>query len=314
MPENFLPIPLDQIVDSNTFTIHRFLEKKFVTPELAESILRHGILTPPIIIDRDNSTYDVLCGRQRLFSAITLLDKLTCQCRVLSSKTDKQYILLLLLEEQFTHKALTLIEQAEFLILCRNMIPEKREFKEFWQSLPTGRITKGLQYLENFTQLNAPVKRKIHFSLLSEKTAVILQKFNQNDQLLLIDLIENLQLGLNNQKKIIQEMRDAVFRQQLSLASFLQDIVIQDILADPAMNNSQKTTKLFNHLTAINYPLLSKASESFTHRVSAINLPDNCKLTHARAFEKDEVALTIRFKNLDSFEKKWPNYKIAISE
>ena len=314
MTEKFLTIPFEQIVDSKTFTIHSFLEKESATPELAKSIQQYGILTPPTVIDCGNSTFDVICGRKRLFCAASLLNKQNCLCRVLPCSTEKKSILLLLLEEQFTYKELTLIEQAEFLTLCRSLIVEKEEFKYFWQSLPSGRITKGLHYLDNFIQLNEPVKRKIHYSVLSEKTADDLRKFNQTDQLLLIDLIETLQLGLNNQKKIVHEMREAICRQQISLASFLHDISIQEIIADPTMNQSQKTSKLFNHLNALNHPLLSRAIDSFSRRVSAMNLPKNWRLTHAKSFEKDEVELTIRFKNLDSFEKSWPNFKTAISE
>jgi hypothetical protein len=312
--EEYLSIPLEQIVDSNTFTIHSFLDGSVAAPELAESILRHGILSPPIIIGWENTGYDVICGRQRLFCADSLLNKKTCLCRVLPGSTDKKSILLLLLEDQFTCNELTLIEQADFLTLCRKLIPENNQFKEFWQSIPAGRISKGLNYLDNFTKLNAVVKRKMHCSVLSEKTAVDLQKFNQADQFLLTDLIETLQLGLNNQKKIICDIKDAISRREISLSDFLNDTLIKGIITDQEINQSQKTAKLFDLLFTMNYPLFSKASESFTRRVKALSLPETCKLSSAKAFEKDEVQLTIRYKNLETFEKIWPDLKDLITK
>ncbi len=51
------------------------------------------------------------------------------------------------------------------------------------------------------------------------------------------------------------------------------------------------------------YPLLSEAEEYFKSELKQLKLPKECALSHSQSFEKDEVILSLCFKNIDHLKE-----------
>ena len=78
-----------------------------------------------------------------------------------------------------------------------------------------------------------------------------------------------------------------------------------DILNHPEANPPQKAANLMATLTAKRYPRLTEAEKNFQQFTDSLRLPKNATLSHAPAFEKDTVTLTISFKNQEDLLKSW---------
>lgn len=301
-------ISIDKIYDSNQYNIRPFLKDEPVSGKLQDSIRTSGILHPPTLLPRKDGTYDIVCGRQRLKCAQTHFQSSKINCGLLPIKTDEETLLKILLEDQFSHSNLSIIEQSYFLDICNTFFPQKDVFQSFINSLPRGRITHGRQFLEPLINLDPKLQRDIHRSIVSEKIVGLLSSFNISDQNILADLIEKLQLGANNQKKLIGHIKDIVYRNEMPLTSLLAEDNITEIMLHPKMNTPQKATQLLTILYQMSHPLLSVAEDNFQNEIDNFKLPKHCRLTAAKSFEDDSVTLSIRFSNLLSFKGKWPDF------
>ena len=80
------------------------------------------------------------------------------------------------------------------------------------------------------------------------------------------------------------------------------------------MNRPQKTQQITEYLQTAHAPKSTKAQSDFQEFRQQIDLPDGTSLQHSPAFEKDEITLSLQFKNQDEFQAQWPNLKKYIIE
>ncbi len=301
----YISVPLKNICDTHRFDIHPFLNDAPYNKKLMDSIKLSDILHPPTILQIPDGNYDVLCGRQRLKFCQSVLQKTECLCRILPQECSIEDLLVILLEDQFSNDDLTIIEQSHFVNLCSRIIQAKTTFQSFLRTIPPGRITRGLNFLLPLVDLDYSLQKKIHFSVVTEKILGELQKYSSQDQVILANLIEKLQLGVNNQKKLLLYISEILQRNTLTLSSLLASNSIDEVLNHSEMNTPQKTTQLFSILYKMYFPLLSSAEEIFKKEVDGLKLPNHCHLKPTKAFESDEVTLSIRFKNMASLKETW---------
>jgi hypothetical protein len=72
------------------------------------------------------------------------------------------------------------------------------------------------------------------------------------------------------------------------------------------MNPPQKSQALFKHLDQLLTPTLNTSLESFNDWKAKLQLSDNQDISHSQNFEKDEVLLSIRFRDKEDLEKSLP--------
>ena len=82
-----------------------------------------------------------------------------------------------------------------------------------------------------------------------------------------------------------------------SISPFLQQQEVVAILDHKQMNIPQKIQHLGNLLQHAIAPTSALAEEVFANKVKNLQLPANHSITHSPFFEKDEVTLSITFKN-----------------
>ncbi len=311
--QDYATLPLARICDPGTFDVHPFLKNVSPNNNLYQSIEISGILSPPIVIEAGNGNYDVICGRQRLL-CWKLLGKIHCHCRILSKQSSLEEILTFVIEDQFSNGQLKNIEQACFVELCRKHLPEEHRFKSFIGQLLPGRITKGIRFLQPLTRLDAGFQYKIYSGSISEKIIADLLNFKKEDRHQFVDLSEALQLGTNNQQKLIQQIDDIINREDISLFQFINQKPIQQILRDDQLDNVRKTSALFALIHNLHQPRLSSAQDEFVKKLKDLGLPKNCRLSPSQSFESKKVTLAVQFNNYESFEEKWNRIREFLEE
>ncbi len=295
-------ILLSEVNDSGRFTLRPFQHEVLIPEDLAASFAISGIINPPILLKTPQGHYDVLCGRKRLLAIESLFQKKSFCCRLLDKDTPTEEILAIILEDQYCHRGLNIMEQAGYLALCHALLPDGLSQQKFLASLPKGRITKGTHFLLSLNQLMPTIQRKIYADVLSEKIAGSLCNFSEEDQYLLLNIIEQLQLGGNNQKKLLDRLLDLIKRDGITLATLLQSSKLQSILVNDELQGGQKSRVFLEEIYRMSHPLLSAAELSFTGVIDKMALPGNWHVMPSRSFETDEVYLTIKFGSLEEFE------------
>ena len=311
--QNLAPLPLTEIGDTGAYDIHPYLPKITQASNLCRSIQLVGVLSPPIVLELKSGDFEIICGRQRLH-CWKLLDQSHGHFRILPKHSKRENILTLLLEDQFTNGQLNIIEQACFLKLCRDHLPEDDRYQPFIHNLPSGRITKGLRFLEPLTEVDANLQFSIHIGSISEKIVTELLSFNEEDRLQFMQLASKLQLGANNQKKLIQQLGDILRRENISMMQFVNQKAITNILNDGQGDLAAKTVALQAIIQRFHKPRLSAAQDTFATLINSLNLPENCRLNPSRSFETERVTLTVQFDNYSRFTKKWKNLSKIINE
>ncbi len=309
MESTFQEIQISEIIDSNTYDIHPFLIDSPCSQSLKESIQLSGIINPPIVIELENGSYDIICGRQRLKN---FSNNDTVHCRILSPITSPEILLNLILEDQCSMGSLNLIEQALFLKLCQNLLPNTQRRQKYLKKLPHNRITKGYKYLSQYLSLHQEVQKGIYEGFISEKTLKGLIHFNRKQQLTLIKIYICLHLSGNNQKKITNYFFEISQREGISLEELLDKYNIGEIIDDCNLLPEQKSTLILQMLNKLDHPRLNAAQGEFDNQVNQLNLPKNVQVTHSSAFEVDDVTLSIRFKNFEELKSAWLSMTIHL--
>jgi hypothetical protein len=121
---------------------------------------------------------------------------------------------------------------------------------------------------------------------------------DENDKLALVQLFKNYAMGDGKQKRFFSLIRDIALREGLTISSYLQQEKIRTILDHEEMNVPQKIHHLGDLLQQELTPSYSLAEKDFVKQVKELHLPINHSISHAPSFERDEITLSITFKNI----------------
>ncbi len=307
--QNYRMISITEIIDTDTWNIHPFLEGK-ASGALQQSIFKTGIFHPPTLIKTHSKGYQVVCGNQRL-RCLEIDRESNAQliCRILPSSTPSEQILQLLLEDQKHSGPLTIPEQARFIQLCLKSMDEQEIRDTFLIEMDLTKNVSTIPHLLKFLDFSPEIQRSIHFGLISDKLVHDLFRFSKQDQLALTQLFQSLQIGGGKQKRLLSLLRDHTLSTGKTICSLLEEEDIYTLLNHQAMNQPQKGNQLLALMQKRNFPLRTEAEERFSKDVQSLRLPQSCQLTHSPAFEKDEVFLTIRFKDIQACKDFLPAIK-----
>lgn len=301
-------ISLAAIAIDPQFDLHPY-RRDTLDPGFHHSIVNAGILHPPILLPDDGTSYTVICGHRRLTAARTLLQLTTLQCLVLPPSSSKTHILTVLLEDQLLSGELSIIEKAYFIQSALHALTEQEVMDQFFARLGLKANLHTLKWIRSLADLPHDMQRAIDDSSISEKILQDLLRLDSNSQGALVDLFTQLNIGTGKQKRLLGLLRDLALRQGSTVATFLQTDDITTIVNHREMNLPQKANSLLDILQRKCFPLSSQAEKEFKEQVRDLDLPAHCELSHATAFEKDDVTLSIRFADFAEYKEKWPQLK-----
>ncbi|AGF79112.1 ParB-like nuclease [Desulfocapsa sulfexigens DSM 10523] len=302
----FHPIELNKIQISDEWSLHPFLSSKPPATALVESINRVGILRPPILLRQPKERYKLVCGKSRLETLKTNPGKKSPLCLILREDNSPKNILSYIVEDQSLSGNFSAMEKAYFFSHCLKYMDSKEAAALFFtilhQKIQPHTINKCLDLIE----LELDIQISIHNGIIGEKTAHELLKMSPEDRQLLHGIFIDLQLGGGKQKRLLSLCKDLAYREEKTLTELLMKPEFNEILTHPEMNQPQKATVLLACMQKMLFPQSISAEELFRKKVTTMNLPATCKVTHALSFETDAVSLIMDFKTLTELEKRVP--------
>ncbi len=277
-----------------------------VPPVLTKSIKRCGILHPPVVKEKSSSSFAIVSGRKRLLAALE--DKgTTCDCHKLTDKADALDTFAICLEESLLSSPLTPVERAVFFRKVLAHTDEKTVASRFLPLMGHSPSVYHIQRDLRLLELEEPLLVSIHEGILDDKVAFELCKIPFSDRLSLYEIIEALRLSVGNQKKLLITCRELAVRNNVTIANFLRNQSIDEILNHDSANIPQKTTNLMKWLTDERFPRLSQAEKEFKSFIANLSLPEEARIEHSPSFEKDELLFSLKCANRESFLLVWRN-------
>jgi len=303
-------IPMTTVAFTDDWNLHPW-ELNDISEDLQKSFSLTGILHPPIVLQNGSGDkYTIVHGFKRLLWAKNHISTEHIDCLTITKDAPPTFILDIILTDHLTNSTISLAEKARFTQIAarfvNNNIIENNYLPLLGLKKKNNAITEILKILEQ----DEKIIKEIHAGRIQDKMVSEIMKLrNSQDRLALADLFQSLCLGDGKQKRLFSLIRDIAFRENLSIAGLLEKSELQDILNHEEMNNPQKAQHLANILQRDLTPDYHDAQDKFNNEVKNLQLPKNCSISHVPAFEKDEITLSVTFKDFVECKQLLPKIK-----
>lgn len=309
MSFSFQHIHFDKLHFTSKWSTHPWEIHKY-SDELKKSVIQNGILHPPYLQQVQDGKFEIVCGHKRLIIAKQHLNLEKTGCFVLPEDYPIISILNIVFADQASANPLSLVEKARFLQIAVKYISKEEIADKFSKKLPLRKQKSAIGRMLNILAMDDDIIKDIHSGQLVEKMVLELQQLKDNkDRLALVDLFKMLSLGAGKQRKLFSLTRDLAFRNQVSIADFLNRDDIQQILRHDDMNPPQKAQHLGKLLQEKLTPAYIEAEKSFSVFTKELKLLPNFDLAHSQSFEADEIVLSIKFQDQRECRKLLPGIK-----
>ncbi len=292
-------IPLEAISPTITdWNLHPW-ECRILPAELQASLTSCGVLHPPLVLADSDKTFAIVSGVRRIefIKKFTALSQVNCL--VIDKDAPHSFILDLLLAEQNSAGPLSLAEKARFIEIACRLSAQEDVMSAFQKKLQLKGGRSTIPNLLKILNMDAIIIQEIHAGRIQDRMVTeLLSLPKDGDRLAMALLFKNLRMGDGQQKKFFNLIRDIAYREDLSISVFLQKTDVVEILDHKMMNIPQKIQHLGNMFQHAVAPASGLAEEAFALQVKGLQLPTSYSISHSPFFEKDEVTLSITFKNL----------------
>lgn len=282
----------------NSYTLLPFdLEDNSDT--LSKHFVNTGIMNPPVLKENSSGPYHIISGRNRITTAQSMALS-SIDCYIVPSESPDLQVFTIVLNEANTHGQISPIEKAVFFQKILQIWPLETAAELFLPMLKLPQRPNTISKLLPLANLEQPIAEAIHKGLFDEKAACELAKLSFRDRMILFEAISKLHLSVSNQRKLISYCSDLSMRHNSSIQTILSSNEVQTIINHEDANPPQKAANLMLYLQNSLSPRHAEAQKAFNTLKESLKLPKGVTLTHATAFEKDELTLSITFNDSES--------------
>ncbi len=287
------------------------VDREGISDQLRDSVSRCGIIHPPLLTPKDHGKFTIVAGRQRLIAARQLLGNNFCNCLILPTETPPAILLTVALQDILLSRPASPLEKAICWQKAVDFLGRDIAEEEFGPQLELTRQLSPAR-LEKIQALDNDMQESLHQGGLELKTIFKLIDLDPADRKALFRIIKQLRLSSSNQRKLIDHCLELHRRQNRQITAILAQPECLEIINHNEANSPQKTAMLMTWLTGQCFPRLTEAAKEFRSLIGQLKLPKGVTLEHTPSFEKDNLKMTIDFKDQQQLAKKWPIIRQAI--
>ena len=160
-------------------------------------------------------------------------------------------------------------------------------------------ITVNRELLEKMDLLLSNVFRDaLATEKINLKTGLRLCNFQAGDRDVLLALFERVPFSSSHQLQILEMAEEILFRDKCTVAEVFEKLAVERYMD---MEKPQK--KIIDELFTYRNPVYTEAEERWQKEIKALDLPDNIKVMHYPFFEKKQLEITIRLRDVGEFKK-----------
>ncbi len=296
-------IPFDSINLTDEWNLHPW-EFGDIPSELQESLVLNGVIHPPLVLADSADTFAIVAGVRRVEFIRRFIGSSQIDCMVIDKNAPFDVILNLILTDQNQAAGLSLAEKARFVEIACRFLQMEDIMSGFQARLRFPRGRSGISRLLAILTQDELFIKEVHAGRIQERMVLELLSLSENtDRLALVELFKNLGMGDGKQKRFFSLIRDIAWREGTAISAYLQRKELTAIVEHKELNIPQKIQHLGILLQNELAPSSSQAEERFSQKTRNLGLPGNYSLSHSPSFEKDDITLSIRFRNFSDCEQ-----------
>lgn len=269
---------------------------------LVAAIEAVGLINPPILRQRGDLKYRIICGFRRVM-ACQSLGWHEIKVRVLVGDVSELDLLKLAIQDNRSHRPLNLVEQARGISKLGRHLPSKNRLEVLSSLLGFPHNKKVFQKISSLGQLPEVIQAGVLDEIISFEAAVHLSRLSHGDAACFFDLFKRLKLSQNKQIEIITLVQEIALREDLQPREVLQSEDIGAILERADLNRNEKGALLRACVNRRRFPALAKAEADFLKTLKALKLNNCISITPPPYFEGGPYTLRMTFKNLNDFHR-----------
>lgn len=268
---------------------------------LLASIRMVGILEPPTLRERDDGSYQIVSGFKRV-EALRLLSRAEVEANIYDQgELDDLQALLLTIGHNLIRPC-NLVEKALCLAKLRSCgVSEKEVIDLYLPLLGLQPHKRMLQQVMDLLRLERGLGAYLVSEELSLSTAILLLRFEPEDQTAVLPLLEALRPGENRVKEIISFLQEIALREGVPVSSVLAKGEIVALLEDQEIPRPQRLEQLRQVIKGMRFPHLQAMEERFVRCKRALSLPPQITLYPPAFFEGVEFRMELRFRGSQEF-------------
>ena len=270
---------------------------------LINSIRAVGVINPPVLRQRQDMKYQIVCGFRRVM-ALKALDRHEITVRVLLGELSEFDLLSLAVWDNRSHRSLNVIEQAHGIEKLSAHTPSRNRLPLLASLLGFPPNPKVFRKLSKLCRLPEPVQAGVLEETVSFEAAVHLSELSREDALSFFELFNALKLSQNKQREAITLVQEIAIREGLRPGEVLESEGVTTILNRPELNRNEKGAKVRSYLKQRRFPALTKAQERFSKELKALKLNEHIHMTPPPYFEGGEHILRMSFKSMKDFDER----------
>jgi ParB family transcriptional regulator, chromosome partitioning protein len=258
---------------------------------LVPSIKSIGLLHPPLLLQRGQA-YVVVFGFRRIAA---------CQAMGINSIPARidhdqlpwiEYARLAIADNAF-QRQLNVVEQSRALALIRRFAEDSTDWHEIAASAGLPDSQTAIDRLLPIVDMPEALQMAIVSGSIALPIALSINQLKNDDALVLSDLFQRINAGLNIQRELLELIVELSFIEEISIVRLLEQMDVATILANedtPLPQIVQHLRRVFKHKR---YPELTKAEEAFHQAFKAIKGGSTIQLQPPPFFEGKTFRLTL---------------------
>ncbi len=270
---------------------------------IVASIRAVGLINPPVLRQRQDLKYQIVCGFRRVMACKTL-GWHELNVRVLNGTPTEFDALNLAIFDNRSHRQLNVVEQARGIQKLSSQLPKGKRLEMLSSLLGFPENQKVFKKLEALSRLPGAIQEGVTDEIISFEAAVDLTEFSHKDALSFLELFKVLKLSQNKQREVIALVQEIAIREELQPGEVLQCAEIRTILDRAELNKNEKGSKIRAYLKRRRFPTLTEAEEKFSEELKALKLDEHIHLTGPPHFEGGPHTLRMTFRNIEDFEER----------
>lgn len=280
---------------------------------LRESISRIGVLNPPLLRQKGDGAYQIICGYKRVH-ALRELGSASTPCAIVAPATGNEESFLLSFFDNVSHREFNPIEKSMAINKLLSYFSEERIVRDF---LPLLQLQPHRTQLESFKPLSSlahAVKGAVLAGTIDVRTASKLALLDPESREACSTLIAALRLSESKQAALMEYVSESALRENISIAAIISSPRLQSVLADERLNLPQKGDAVMGLLRRRRFPQLTAKEGEFAERLKRLRLPPDVCLKHPAFFEGSRHALTFHFSSVKALRERLHDFDSRLSD
>jgi ParB family chromosome partitioning protein len=263
--------------------------------DLRVAIQSLGLLHAPVLIE-NSSGYSIVCGFRRI-AACRQLGWKSIPARTLKASTDRFAIAQLAIADNALQRPLNLVETSRALNLLADTSPDQQQLTKATLSLGLPTSPVAAPKIKQICRLALPIQDAILSDTINLSMALELGQLDTAVAAALVDLFDQLKVGLNKQRELLLLLTEIAERDEISILQLIAEKPLQDILQNTDTDRAMQRQSIRSYLRQRRYPAISKAEADYQQQVRRLELGKHIQLVPPRDFEGTTYTMTLRFNN-----------------